>query len=79
MADALCVHSHEGAWDSNTGNGYYGGMQFDAGTWLANGGGRYAPTANLATPAEQLAVAYTTWQARGWSPWPNTAAMCGLG
>lgn len=75
---ALCVHSHEGAWTSNTGNGYYGGLQYDVGTWLSNGGGRFASTADQATPAQQLLVAYWTWQARGWTPWPNTAAMCGL-
>lgn len=77
-ADALCVHSHEGAWNDDTGNGFYGGLQFDYGTWLSNGGGRFAPTANLASPLEQLEVAYTTWKSRGWEPWPNTARMCGL-
>lgn len=72
---ALCVHHYEGAWNANTGNGYYGGMQFDLSTWAANGGtGR----PDLNPPAEQLRVAYRTWQARGWTPWPNTAAMCGL-
>jgi hypothetical protein len=78
LRDALCVKSHEGAWTSNTGNGYTGGMQFDTATWLSNGGGRYAAEAYLATPNEQLRIAYRTWQARGWAPWPNTSAMCGL-
>lgn len=75
---ALCVHSGEGAWNDNTGNGFYGGMQFDYGTWLSNGGGQFAPYAYLATPKEQLLIAFRTWQARGWAPWPNTAAACGL-
>jgi hypothetical protein len=53
-------------------------MQFDTATWLGNGGGRYAIEANLASPLDQLLVAYRTWQARGWAPWPATAADCGL-
>jgi len=50
-------------------------MQFDLSTWEANGGeGR----PDLATPRAQLLVALATWRHRGWEPWPNTAAMCGL-
>jgi hypothetical protein len=45
--DAMCIHGKEGAWaDPNP--PYYGGMQFDVGTWLLNGGGRFASTANRA-------------------------------
>ena len=62
-----------GDWSINTGNGFYGGLQFDYGTWLAYGGGAYAPTANLATPSEQIAVATRLYNARGSSPWP----VCG--
>jgi hypothetical protein len=74
-ADAMCVHGKEGAWDANTGNGYYGGMQFSLSTWASNGG---SGRPDLVTPAEQLRIAYLTWQRRGWSPWPSTAAACGL-
>ena len=56
-------------WSINTGNGYYGGLQFDIGTWLSNGGGQYAPRADLATREQQIAVAETTYAARGMSPW----------
>jgi uncharacterized protein YabE (DUF348 family) len=56
-------------WSINTGNGYYGGLQFDIGTWLANGGGQYAPRADLATREQQIAVAETTYASRGMSPW----------
>src|SRR5215217_9632388 len=45
-----------GNWSINTGNGYYGGLQFSASTWSAYGGGAYAPRADLASPAEQIAV-----------------------
>ena len=41
-------------WSINTGNGYYGGLQFNRGTWLAYGGDQYAPTANLATRDQQI-------------------------
>jgi len=79
LADALCVHSGEGAWNAIDPTGtYFGGMQFDISTWLSNGGGQYASRADYATPTEQLLVSYATWEQRGWSPWPNTAAACGL-
>ena len=77
LKGALCVHSHEGSW-LDAGAPFYGGMQFDLGTWRSNGGSRYAAYPHQATPHEQLKVAYVTWQRRGWWPWPNTARMCGL-
>lgn len=78
LSEALCVHRGEGTWSDDTGNGFYGGMQFDSGTWLGNGGGRFAPYAYEATPDQQLRVSYQTWRSRGWSPWPVTSAACGL-
>jgi len=52
-----------------TGNGYYGAWQFDSGTWLANGGGRYARTANKAPSWAQDHIMWKTHHDRGWSPW----------
>ncbi len=75
---AMCVHSHEGAWDSNTGNGYYGGFQYLPSTWINSGGGQYASRADLATPHEQLLVTWHVTRSSGWGQWPNTARMCGL-
>jgi hypothetical protein len=46
-----------GDWHINTGNGFYGGLQFTIQTWLAAGGGRYASRADLATREQQIAVA----------------------
>jgi hypothetical protein len=46
-----------GAWHINSGNGFYGGLQFSQSTWEAAGGLTYAPRADLATAAEQIAVA----------------------
>ena len=58
--DAIAKCESGNNWSINTGNGYYGGLQFDIGTWLGNGGGQYAPRADLATREQQIAVAETT-------------------
>ena len=71
--DAVAGCESGGNWATNTGNGFYGGLQFDSGTWLSNGGGAYAPRADLATRAEQIAVASTLYARSGSSPWP----VCG--
>jgi uncharacterized protein YabE (DUF348 family) len=71
--DAVAACESGGNWHINTGNGYYGGLQFDSGTWLSNGGGAYAPRADLASREQQIAVATRLYNARGASPWP----VCG--
>ncbi len=62
-----------GNWHINTGNGYYGGLQFDSGTWLAWGGEAYAARADLASREQQIAVAMNLYRKAGSSPWP----VCG--
>jgi len=69
--DAVAQCESSGNWAINTGNGYYGGLQFSASTWISNGGGIYAPTANLATKAQQIAIANKLYAARGAAPWPT--------
>lgn len=76
--DRLAKCESGGNWAINTGNGYYGGLQFNAGTWLSNGGGAYAPTANLASREQQIATAERLRAARGFSPWPACSAKLGL-
>jgi uncharacterized protein YabE (DUF348 family) len=71
--DAVAQCESGGNWAINTGNGFYGGLQFDAGTWLSNGGGAYAPRADLASREQQIAIANKLYAARGASPWP----VCG--
>jgi hypothetical protein len=71
--DAVAACESGGNWHINTGNGFYGGLQFDSGTWLSNGGGAYAPRADLASREQQIAVANRLYAARGSSPWP----VCG--
>ena len=60
-----------GNWSINTGNGYYGGLQFGSPTWLGHGGGEFAPRADLATPAEQIAVAERVLLTQGVGAWPT--------
>jgi uncharacterized protein YabE (DUF348 family) len=71
--DAVAQCESGGNWQINTGNGFYGGLQFDIGTWLSNGGGAYAPRADLASREQQIAIANKVADARGSSPWP----VCG--
>jgi hypothetical protein len=67
-----------GNWQINTGNGYYGGLQFSAGTWTGFGGGAYASRADLATPAQQMAIANKVLAAQGWGAWPACSSKMGL-
>ena len=56
-------------WSINTGNGYYGGLQFDISTWNSAGGSAYASRPDLATREQQIAVAENLYASRGLSPW----------
>jgi uncharacterized protein YabE (DUF348 family) len=72
--DAIAKCESGGNWSINTGNGYYGGIQFDKQTWNAYGGSQYAPRPDLASKAEQIAVAEKVRDARGgYGAWP----VCG--
>ena len=72
--DVVASCESGGSWTINTGNGYYGGLQFDSGTWLSNGGGQYAARADLASREQQIAVANVVYAARGLSPWGCASA-----
>ena len=67
--DGVAACESGGNWSINTGNGYYGGLQFTQQTWAGAGGLAYAPRADLATPAQQIAIASTL----GMNNWP----VCG--
>jgi uncharacterized protein YabE (DUF348 family) len=75
--DALSQCEAGGNWAINTGNGFYGGVQFDQNTWERNGGLRYAPRADLATREEQIAIATVTQARQGWGAWPTCSARLG--
>ncbi len=77
--DAIASCESGGNWAINTGNGYYGGLQFLQSTWLANGGGAYASLPSDATREEQIAIATKIRDAAGgYSPWPACASSLGL-
>lgn len=59
------------SWHINTGNGYYGGLQFAQSTWAGYGGSAYASRADLASPAQQQAVANRVLASQGWNAWPT--------
>src|ERR1700727_1236253 len=62
-----------GNWGINTGNGYHGGVQFSGSTWASHGGGKYAPSAELASREQQIAVAERVLATQGRGAWP----VCG--
>ncbi|MBW1602229.1 LysM peptidoglycan-binding domain-containing protein [Streptomyces sp. JJ66] len=76
--DRLAQCESGGNWQINTGNGYYGGLQFSASTWAAYGGSAYAATADQATRAQQIEIAGKVQNAQGWGAWPACSAKLGL-
>ncbi|GAA4804850.1 transglycosylase family protein [Streptomyces ziwulingensis] len=73
--DTVAQCESGGNWSINTGNGYYGGLQFSASTWAAYGGTQYAATADQAGKAQQIQVAEKVLAAQGKGAWPS----CGTG
>ncbi|GAB3588464.1 transglycosylase family protein [Calidifontibacter terrae] len=69
MWDRIAQCESTGNWSINTGNGYYGGLQFDIGTWLGAGGGRFAARPDLASRAQQITIANKVYDSRGLGPW----------
>ncbi|MER5262311.1 transglycosylase family protein [Actinosynnema sp. NPDC002837] len=77
--DALAQCEATGNWAINTGNGYYGGLQFNKGTWDAYGGSQYAAYPHQATREQQIAIATKLRDARGgYSAWPHCQQKLGL-
>ena len=86
LAQARCIHLKEGPWSANTGNGYYGGMQFAAKTWLRVGGDAQPAFRHpgdeaypfQASAREQLYRAWLLWKHDGgtWRSWGAVGASC---
>jgi cell wall-associated NlpC family hydrolase len=76
--DKVADCESSGNWAINTGNGYFGGLQFSPSTWAAYGGRSYAPQANQATRAQQIAVAERVLAAQGPGAWPVCGPRAGL-
>jgi uncharacterized protein YabE (DUF348 family) len=77
--DRLAQCEAGGNWAINSGNGYYGGLQFNASTWKANGGGEYAALPHQASREQQIAIATKVRDNRGgYSAWPACAKKLSL-
>lgn len=76
--DSLAQCESTGNWAINSGNGFYGGIQFDQNTWDRWGGQEFAPRPDLATREEQIAIATKTQSAQGWGAWPSCSSSLGL-
>jgi GNAT superfamily N-acetyltransferase len=70
--DAIAQHESGGDWHINTGNGFYGGLQFTRSTWNEFGGNAYTPRADQATREQQIAIARKVLAVQGPGAWPNT-------
>ncbi|WP_220188084.1 transglycosylase family protein [Pseudonocardia pini] len=77
--DRLAECESSGNWAIDTGNGYYGGLQFDAATWSDFGGTAHAARADGATKEQQIAIATKVRDQRGgYGSWPACARKLGL-
>ncbi|MEV4936899.1 transglycosylase family protein [Streptomyces zaomyceticus] len=65
-------------WHINTGNGYFGGLQFSQSTWEQYGGTHYAPRADLASKDQQIAIAERVLKGQGPGAWPSCGSRAGL-
>ncbi|MFC8719330.1 transglycosylase family protein [Kitasatospora sp. NPDC057198] len=76
--DKVAQCESTGDWSINTGNGFYGGLQFTSSTWAAYGGTAYAPQANQATKAQQIEIAEKVLADQGPGAWPVCSVQAGL-
>ncbi|MGD7705087.1 transglycosylase family protein [Microlunatus sp. Y2014] len=76
--DRVAQCESTGQWDINTGNGYYGGLQFSPTTWSGFGGGQYAQYAHQASKSEQIAIARRVLAVQGPGAWPTCGPRAGL-
>ncbi len=76
--DGVARCESSGNWHINTGNGFYGGLQFTASTWLGYGGGAYAPRADLASEGAQITIAERVLAGQGIGAWPVCGQYLGV-
>jgi Transglycosylase-like domain len=76
--DRLAQCESSGNWAINSGNGFYGGLQFLQATWDGFGGGAFAPRADLASRVQQIIVAERVLAKQGWNAWPECSRKLGL-
>ncbi|WP_106122486.1 SH3 domain-containing protein [Nesterenkonia sandarakina] len=73
--DKLAQCESGGNWKINTGNGFYGGIQFSPESWKEVGGSGFP---HQATKAEQIKRAHMLWKKQGWKAWPHCTSQLGL-
>jgi hypothetical protein len=73
--DKIAACETGGDWNTNTGNGYYGGLQLNATTWHEHGGPGLPHQASKAT---QIAIAEKVLAKQGWGAWPACSRKTGL-
>jgi len=81
LTELMCIHHHEGRWTSNTGNGYYGGLQMNIKFQLTFGSaffGRWGTADNWPIWAQVVVARRAYSNGLGFTPWPNTSRACGL-
>lgn len=76
--DRVAMCESTGSWSINTGNGYYGGLQFSFQTWKGFGGQKYAYTADRATKGQQIEIAQKVLRVQGPGAWPVCSRRAGL-
>jgi len=76
--DTLAACEAHNNWATNTGNGYYGGLQMSQSIWNGNGGPQFAARPDLATREQQIVVANNIHAKSGYNPWPACARIAGL-
>ncbi len=76
--DRVAQCESSGRWNTSTGNGFHGGLQFTPSTWKEFGGHKYAPNAHQATKAQQIAIAEKVLKVQGPKAWPVCSSKAGL-
>jgi len=75
--DRVAQCESSGNWNINTGNGFFGGLQFTSSTWRAFGGAQFAGSANQASREQQIIVAERVLAGQGWGAWPVCSRKAG--
>jgi resuscitation-promoting factor RpfA len=75
--DRVAQCESSGNWNINTGNGFFGGLQFTSSTWRAFGGSQFADSANRASREQQIVVAERVLAGQGWGAWPVCSRKAG--
>ena len=75
--DRVAQCESSGNWNINTGNGFFGGLQFTSSTWQAFGGAQFAGSANQASRGQQIIVAERVLAGQGWGAWPVCSRKAG--